>query len=463
MGELLEVDHEMLNDVCAQDENLSHMHKMRTRQFLERQATTHSGFERFAVQTPPISEKSHIPFPAESGMPTLDAQGSRALSSRPRNSGITLPAEFLAERNHNLGKLTEYPEQGMPASYRDPEPPAVKRTRHSQSMRHIGGASDRQRQSDAFANSGGGPGGLGANVNIHSIKSKHALEVEHKTRLKLEVLAVTENPTWDGHVRPWREFSIDFIRQMAAAGHDIVCRPEYTEIAQQQGWVPERIVEGRKFVWNQLLVCCKDAPRAKNALLMAGPEYDGETAFHQLEVNNKISGHALKQQLDDELLHFAPKGREEPPDMIVRFDLLLTAHLDIESADTWSPEKKIKKILSLLRHWDDLKVTVDIERDKLLNYSTVLMEHIPIARMKEERLMSYTSVCTKIKASWDSFVATDIKTTKIRSAKIAMDRPTTADANKSSDSVQLQILEHLKIMSTKLNEDEKKKTPKASP
>jgi hypothetical protein len=253
---------------------------------------------------------------------------------------------------------------------------------------------------------------------------------------------------------------------MAAAGHDIVCRPGYTEIAQKQGWSPERIVEGRKFVWNQLLVCCKDAPRAKNALLMAGPEYDGETTFHQLEINNKISGHALKQQLDDELLHFAPKGREEPPDMIVRFDLLLTAYLDIESADPWNPEKKIKKILSLLRHWDDLKVTVDIERDKLLNYSTVLMEHIPIQRMNEDRLMSYTSVCTKIKASWDSFVATDIKTTKIRSAKIAQDRAVAASASKSSssssDDVQLQILEHLKVMSNKLSEDEKTKTSKLS-
>jgi len=77
LGELLEVDHDMLNDVCAQDENLSHMHKMRTRQFLERQASTHTGFERFAVQTP------------ESDTSTLGAQGSRGLSSRPRNSGIT--------------------------------------------------------------------------------------------------------------------------------------------------------------------------------------------------------------------------------------------------------------------------------------------------------------------------------------------------------------------------------------
>ena len=99
---------------------------------------------------------------------------------------------------------------------------------------------------------------------------------------------------------------------------------------------------------------------------MAGPECDGETAFHQLEINNKISGHALKQQLDDELLNFAPLGREEPPDMIVRFDLLLTAYLDIESADLWSPEKKIKKILTLLRHWEDPKVTVDLQRDKYI-------------------------------------------------------------------------------------------------
>ena len=59
LDELLEVDHAMLNDVCAQHENLSHMHKMRTRQFLERQALTHAGFERFAVHTPSTSEGSH--------------------------------------------------------------------------------------------------------------------------------------------------------------------------------------------------------------------------------------------------------------------------------------------------------------------------------------------------------------------------------------------------------------------
>jgi hypothetical protein len=375
LGELLEVDQAMLNDVCAHDKHLTHVHKMRTRQFLERQATTHTGFKHFA--TPPINSNGGgglLSHAADAGVistaadSTVDdwSTGTRRLSNRPRNSGITLPAEFVAGCNESLGSITEHPAHGMPANYRDPEPTAAKRTRHSQSMRYIGGVSDRQRQSDAFANSGGGPGGLGPDVNIHSIKSKHALEVEHKTRLKLEVLAVTTNPTWDGHVRPWREFSADFTRQMASAGHDIVCRPGYTETAQFQSWSPERIVEGRKFVWNQLLVCCKDSARAKNALLMAGPECDGETAFHQLEINNKISGHALKQQLDDELLNFAPLGREEPPDMIVRFDLLLTAYLDIESADLWSPEKKIKKILTLLRHWEDPKVTVDLQRDKYI-------------------------------------------------------------------------------------------------
>jgi hypothetical protein len=94
---------------------------------------------------------------------------------------------------------------------------------------------------------------LGADINIHSVKSKEAREVEKKTRLKMEILAVTDNPSWDGHVRPWREFSIDFIRQMASAGHDAVCRPGHAEVAQAQNWSPEQIVEGRKFVWKELL------------------------------------------------------------------------------------------------------------------------------------------------------------------------------------------------------------------
>jgi hypothetical protein len=158
LAELLEVDQMMLDDVCTRDENLSHVHKMRTRHFLERQALSHTGFERFATTTPTSSGE---------GPPTNLTHGTRQFSTRPRNSGVTLPAEFVAGRNQemptrahpSLGVIAQHPEHAQPSSYRDPEPPLVKRARHSQSMRYIGGVSDRQRQSDTFANSGGGPGG----------------------------------------------------------------------------------------------------------------------------------------------------------------------------------------------------------------------------------------------------------------------------------------------------------------
>ena len=92
----------MPNGVCALDENLSHVHKLRARQFLERQASTHTGFERFAVHNPSVSDGSRLSHSADSGVPTLDAQGTRTLSSRPRNSGVTSPAEFVAGRNHEV-------------------------------------------------------------------------------------------------------------------------------------------------------------------------------------------------------------------------------------------------------------------------------------------------------------------------------------------------------------------------
>ena len=163
-------------------------------------------------------------------------------------------------------------------------------------MRHVGGVSGRQRQLGAFANSGGGPGGLGSNVNADGTKSKHAPEVEHKTRLKLEVSAFTENPTWDGHVRPWREFSIGFARQMAAAGHGIVHRLGHTKTLRRSAGCLNAL-------WEAASSCGINHSRAawlawaKNALLMAGQEHDGKITFHQLGINNKISGRALKQQL----------------------------------------------------------------------------------------------------------------------------------------------------------------------
>jgi hypothetical protein len=64
----------------------------------------------------------------------------------------------------------------------------------------------------------------------------------------------------------------------------------------------------------------KDVVAAKNAPSLAGPECDGETVFHQLEIDNKISSRVLKDLWSEELRLFKPEGREGPSGMMVRYD-----------------------------------------------------------------------------------------------------------------------------------------------
>ena len=380
-----------------------------------------------------------------------------------------MPSDFAAIRNL---KVDDAANHGAPASYHPPLAPVQIRTRHSQPLRYIGGTSARQHQTDLFAASGGGPGGLGADVNIHHVKSADALEAEKKILLKLEVNAEIVLPKWDGTVSGWREFSKDFLRLMTKVGHDIVCRPDFTGIAQGLGWSPKKIVEARKFVWGQLFAACKDVVAAKNALSLAGPEYDGETVFHQLEIDNKISSRVLKDLWSEELRLFKPEGREDPPAMMVRYDLLLTSYLELESADPWDPEKKIDHILTLLRNWDGLKTNVDLQRERLTDPATILVEHIPHDQEHDKSLMSYTQVCRKARSIWNSFAVSDSKRMTIHRAAVQGSSSGIAANNNASgsqstavtsDQVQLKILETLTVLSTKLlAEDPSKKTPVAA-
>jgi hypothetical protein len=449
MDELLEIDQQAPSDICRHEDDLSYMHQIRTRKFL-----CHIGSPHFKM---PGEEGDQNPFESIHPEPFKRAA---------RRSSLIMPSDFAAVRNLESDETTNH---GVPAAYHRPLAPVQIRTRHSQALRYIGGTSARQYQTDLFAASGGGPGGLGADVNIHHVKSADALEAEKKILLKLEVNAEIVLPKWDGTVSGWREFSKDFLRLMTKVGHDIVCRPEFTTTAQGIGWTPKKIVEARKFVWGQLFAACKDVVAAKNALSLAGPEYDGETAFHQLEIDNKISSRVLKDLWSEELRLFKPEGREDPSGMMVRYDLLLTSYLELESADPWDPEKKIDHVLTLLRNWDGLKTNVDMQRERLTDPSTILVEHIPHDQVHDKSLMSYTQVCRKARSIWNSFAVTDAKRTAIHRAAIQGSSSGGASNDNSSgsqsdtvttDQVQLQILETLTILSTKLlAEDASQKTP----
>ena len=45
--------------------------------------------------------------------------------------------------------------------------------------------------------------------------------------------------------------------------------------------------------------------------------------------------------------------------MLHRFDILLHDYQDLENADHWNPEKKIRFALELFRLWEGLRVSVD--------------------------------------------------------------------------------------------------------
>jgi hypothetical protein len=74
--------------------------------------------------------------------------------------------------------------------------------------------------------------------------------------------------------------------------------------------------------------------------VLAGPDYDGETCWHQLEINNKVVAVPLEAELREELRVFVPLAREDPVAMMHRFDILRHDYQDLEDAGHWNPEKK---------------------------------------------------------------------------------------------------------------------------
>ena len=223
-----------------------------------------------------------------------------------------------------------------------------------------------------------------------------------KARIKMSNNAVTSIPEWDGTGETWSDFSTQFLRLMTVAGYDIVCRPHYHQMAMSRKWDQKSVVEGRVFVWNQLNVATYKSLPAANALTLAGPEYDGETCFHQLEINNKMTGHGLEIKLRHELASFAPLPREDPIAMIDRFDILMIRYQHLESSEKWDGSKKIRSILELFRLWKGLSVMVDMTRTKMTNPGNKIVDHIPLHKLDDPNLMSYSSVCGQAKAPLSS-------------------------------------------------------------
>jgi hypothetical protein len=240
---------------------------------------------------------------------------------------------------------------------------------------------------------------------------------------------------------------------MKKVGYEIVCRPGFVATAKSLNWTPEEIVEAKGFVWDQLLAAVQASESASNALSMAGPEHDGETCFHQLELDNKVSGHALEIQCRDDLLKFAPTNREDPISMITRFDVLLNKCLDLENSEVWNPERKIRTVLELFRLWEDLKVTVDTIRFAMTDPAAILVEHIPPDELNNPHLFSYGKICRRAKAVWKSYASSDKNVRlKINRSATKDDPDDTAETRATPDfKVQFgELLDNIKILTTKV-------------
>ena len=401
-----DIDSQCILDVCSSDEKLSFMDGTRTRKFLSK--IGHPGFlsETLSTLRKTDSLPGSIPLPPISKI------------RKPRNSGFIHASDLAVFQN---------PSTPMPPSQTSIMQMNLTAEMETPARRHVGRPSA-PTLSDNFAEGGGGPGGLGDGKNIHLHKSAAALNIQLKARVKMATAAITDTPVWDGTVEEWFDFSEAFLIQMAAAGFDIVCRPKFLEKAHDLKWSDMEIVEARSFVWTQLRLATKTHKAARNALSLAGGNYDGETCFHQLELDNKVGGHSLEVKLRDDLKDFAPESHEDPTAMIARFNTLLTRYMALESAEIWNPERKIRKILELFHLWTDLRVMVDMVRYKLTESSTRIVEHVSIEHLEDPHLLSYAMVCRKAIALVKSFAVTD------RAARVKINSTTIAEDPQSSSS-----------------------------
>ena len=184
--------------------------------------------------------------------------------------------------------------------------------------RHVGGTTHLDESSLKFASSGGGPGGLGEGAYIHdrAYMTKEAKDRQIKQRAKIELNSLDKMPDWDGENESWADFSDYFIDLMTIAGYDLVCRPNFLQNATILKWSPEDIVEARKFIYRQLAVATFKHKLARDAFVLAGPKHDGETAFHQLELDNALLSFSDEAEVRESLRLFKPTSRESPVEMM---------------------------------------------------------------------------------------------------------------------------------------------------
>ena len=271
--------------------------------------------------------------------------------------------------------------------------------------RHVGGTTHLDESSLKFASSGGGPGGLGEGAYIHdrAYMTKEAKDRQIKQRAKIELNSLDKMPDWDGENESWADFSDYFIDLMTIAGYDLVCRPNFLQNATTLKWSPEDIVEARKFVYRQLAVATFKHKLARDAFVLAGPKHDGETAFHQLELDNALLSFSDEAEVRESLRLFKPTSRESPVEMMARLTTLINKYNKLEDAEIWTPKKKVRVLLEKLELWKDLKDLVGAVRLQLIDPTILLVEKISADELKNPQLVSYDSICRRARAMWKAF------------------------------------------------------------
>jgi hypothetical protein len=271
--------------------------------------------------------------------------------------------------------------------------------------RHTGGTTHLDDSSLQFASSGGGPGGLGDGVYIHdqANMTKEAKDRQVKQRAKIELNSLEKMPDWDGENESWADFSEYFIDLMTIAGHELVCRPNFLQNARILNWSAQDIVEARKFVYRQLGVATFKHKLARDAFVLAGPKHDGETVFHQLELDNALLSFSDEADVRESLRVFKPTTRESPLEMMARLTTLINKYNKLEDAEIWTPKKKVRVLLENLELWTDLKDLVGAVRLQLIDPTILLVEKIDAGDLQNPQLVSYESICRRARAMWKAF------------------------------------------------------------
>ena len=200
--------------------------------------------------------------------------------------------------------------------------------------RRVGGPTPLDDSSLKFASNGGGAGGFGEGACIHdpAYMTKEAKDRQIKQRAKIDLNSLDKVPDWDGENESWADFSKHFIDLMTTAGYDLVCRPHFLQNALILKWDPEDVVEARKLLYRQLGVATFKHKLARDAFVLAGPKHDGETVFHQLELENALLSFSDEAEVRENLRVFKPTARESPVEMMARLTALANKHNKLEDA-----------------------------------------------------------------------------------------------------------------------------------